>query len=92
MYHVKGLVIRNIHVNMKCLPLMVSKLRPILKFFSKVGQISRSRSQALNLWYCVKGLVIRNTHVFVHATDADANGDADTRAMTLATRTFIPAR
>ena len=31
-----------------------------------------------------------NVKVFVHATDADA--DADTRAMTLAPRTFVPAR
>ena len=56
----------------------------------------------------MKGLVIRNTHmkyessifiglkvmakvkVFVYAADADA--DADGRAMTLAPRTFVPAR
>ena len=34
-----------------------------VKVFSKVGQISRSRSLSKNLWYHVKGLVIRNTHV-----------------------------
>ena len=56
--------------------------------------------------YHVKGLIIKNTHmkyecsicnglkvmvkvnVFVHA----ANADADARAMTLAPRTFVPAR
>ena len=32
--------------------------------------------------------VMAKVKVFVHA----ANGDADTRAMTLAPRTFIPAR
>ena len=32
--------------------------------------------------------------IFVHATNADANAvtDADTRAMTYAPRTFVPAR
>ena len=38
------------------------KLWPMLKFFSKLGQRSRSRSHVQNLWYCLKGLVIRNTH------------------------------
>ena len=35
-----------------------------------------------------------NVKVFVHATDADADADADadTRAMTLAPRTYVPAR
>ena len=33
-----------------------------------------------------------NVKVFVHATDADADVDADTRAMTLAPRTYVPAR
>ena len=65
-------------------------------------------SQGQKLWYQVKGLVIRNTlmkyessifkglkvmakvKVFVHTANADA--DADTRAMTLAPRTFVPAR
>ena len=65
-------------------------------------------SQGQILWYHVKGLVTRNTHmqyespissgkkvmakvkVFVHASNADA--DADTRAMTLAPQTFVPAR
>ena len=42
--------------------------------------------------------VIAKDKVFDHAsksdadTDADANADADTRAMTLAPRTFVPAR
>ena len=63
-------------------------------------------SQGKQLWYHVKGLVIRNTHikyespifiglkvmskvkVFVYAADADADGGA----MTLAPRTFVPAR
>ena len=74
---------------------------------SKVGQISRLRSQGQKLWYDVKGLVTRNTHVqyespidygkkvmakvkvFVHA---HADADVDARAMTLAPRTFVPAR
>ena len=34
--------------------------------------------------------VMTNVRVFVHATDADA--DADARAMTLAPRTYVPAR
>ena len=76
--------------------------------FSKVGQTSRSRPQGQKLWYKVKGLIIRNTHmkyessifnswkvmakvkVFVHAANADA--DANGRAMTLAPQTFVPAR
>ena len=35
-----------------------------------------------------------NVKVFVHATDADvdADADADTVAMTLAPRTYVPAR
>ena len=33
-----------------------------------------------------------NVKVFVHATDTDADADADTRAMTLAPRTYVPAR
>ena len=37
-----------------------------------------------------------NVKVFVHATDADtdadADADADTKAMTLAPRTYVPAR
>ena len=67
-----------------------------------------SMSQGQKLWYHVKGLVIGNTHmkyessifnglkvmamvkVFVHATNADADGDP--RAVTLAPRTFVPAR
>ena len=49
--------------NMKALPLLVRKLWPMLEFFSKVGQTSRSRSQGQKLWYNVKGLVIRNTHM-----------------------------
>ena len=30
--------------------------------------------------------------VFVHAANADIDADADGRAMTLAPRTFVPAR
>ena len=33
-----------------------------IKSFSKVGEMSRSRSHAKILWYHWKGLVIRNTH------------------------------
>ena len=36
--------------------------------------------------------VIAKVKVFVHAANADADADADTRAMTLAPRTFVPAR
>ena len=38
--------------------------------------------------------VMTNVKVFVHATDADADADAnaDARAMTLAPRTYVPAR
>ena len=48
--------------NMKALSLTIEKLWPMLKFFSKVGQRSQSRSQGQKLWYCWKGLVIRITH------------------------------
>ena len=95
---------------MKAPSLLVRKLLPRLKFFLKIGQISRSGSRGQKLWYHVKGLVTSNTHVqyassisygkkvmakakvFVHVSNADA--DADTRAipMTLAPRTFVPAR
>ena len=47
---------------MKDLSLIIKKLWPMLKFFSKVGQRSRSRSHVQNLWYHWKGLVIRITH------------------------------
>ena len=33
-----------------------------------------------------------NVKVFVHATDQDADADADTMAMTIAPKTYIPAR
>ena len=38
--------------------------------------------------------VMAKVQVFVHASnaDAEADADADTRAMTLAPRTFVPAR
>ena len=40
--------------------------------------------------------VMAKVKVFVHASNADADADADavadTRAMTLAPRTFVPAR
>ena len=38
------------------------KVMSNVKFFSKVGQRSWSRSQVQNLWYRWKGLVIRITH------------------------------
>ena len=36
--------------------------------------------------------VMAKVIVFVHAASADADTDADGRAMTLAPRTFVPAR
>ena len=38
--------------------------------------------------------VMAKVKVFIHASnaDADADTDVDTRAMTLAPRTFVPAR
>ena len=36
--------------------------------------------------------VIAKVKVFVYASNADADADADTRAVTLALRTFVPAR
>ena len=36
--------------------------------------------------------VIAKVKVFVHASNADADTDAVTRAMTLAPQTFVPAR
>ena len=36
--------------------------------------------------------VMAKVKVFVHTSNADTDADADTRAMTLAPRTFIPAR
>ena len=50
-----------LYLNMKALCLMVGKLCAELKFFSNVGQRSRSMSRDQNLWYYQKGLVIRNT-------------------------------
>ena len=49
---------------MKALPLKVKKLEANQKCdrrnFPNVGQRSRSRSRAQNLWYHRKGVVIRN--------------------------------
>ena len=77
-----------------------------LKVMAKVKVFQKSRSQSQKSWHPVKSLVIMNTHmkyessifsgwkvmakvkVCVHA----ANADADGRAMTLAARTFVPAR
>ena len=43
--------------------------------------------------YILNGLkVMAKVKVFVYAANADADADADGRAMTLAPRTFIPAR
>ena len=44
------------------------------------------------IFNCLK--VMAKVKVFVYAAnaDADADPDADTRAMTLAPRTFVPAR
>ena len=43
--------------------------------------------------YIFNGLkVMAKVKVFVYAANADADADADTRAMTLAPRTFVPAR
>ena len=36
--------------------------------------------------------VMTNVKVFVHATDADSDAYADTRAMTIAPRIYVPAR
>ena len=47
--------------NMKSPISFGSKVIAKVKFFSKVGQKSRSQSQ--KLWYRQKGLVTRNTHV-----------------------------
>ena len=104
----KGLVTSNTHVQYENPIPSGKKVMGKVKVFSKVGQTSRSRSRGQKLWYQVKGLVTSNTHVqyessissgkkvmtkvkvFVQASNADA--DADTRAMTLAPRTFVPAR
>ena len=59
-----------------------------------------------NLWYGAKGLVTRNTHVKYESSIFNglkvmakvkvfiypANADADSKAMTLAPWTFVPAR
>ena len=43
--------------------------------------------------YICNGLkVMAKVKVFVYAANADADTDADSRAMTLAPRTFVPAR
>ena len=47
---------------MKALSHRRKKLWPMLKFFSKVGHRSLSRSHVQNLWLHRKGLVIRYTH------------------------------
>ena len=36
--------------------------------------------------------VMTKVKVFVHAANADPDADEDARAMTLAARTFVPAR
>ena len=93
--------------NMKALSLLVRKLWPRLKFFISRSNFKVKVTMS-NIWYHKKGLVTRNAHVqyespitsglkvivkvkvFVYASNADA--DADTRAVTLAPRTFVPAR
>ena len=37
-----------------------------VKFFSKVGQKSRSRSQGQNFWYGQKGLATRKTYMYLY--------------------------
>ena len=48
---------------MKAPSLLDKKVMSKVKFFSKVGQKSRSRSRGKIFWYGEKGLVTRNTHV-----------------------------
>ena len=62
-YDVNGLVTRNIHVKYESPTSYDSLVMTKVKVFSKVGQISRSRSLGKKLWYDVKGRVTRNTHV-----------------------------
>ena len=60
--------------------------------------VSRERSCHMEYTYEISifnGLkVMAKVKVFVHATnaDTDADAEADTRAVTLAPRTFLPAR
>ena len=89
--------------NLKALHLLVKKLRQRLKFFSKVGQTSRSRSLGQKLWYPWKGLVTRNTHFnyesFTYTSSwvigkvkVFVHADADARGTTIALRTLMSWR
>ena len=49
--------------NIKALSLFCSKVMVKVKFFSKVGQKSRSRSRGKKIWFQQEGLATRNTHV-----------------------------
>ena len=59
----KGLATRNKNVKYESLISFASKVMANVKFFSKVGQKSRSRSRSQKFWYLQKGLVTRNTLV-----------------------------
>ena len=70
------------------------KVMAKVKFFSKIGQTLRSRSQCQKLWHQQKCLVIRITHVQYESPTSSglkvidkvkvyaANADVDARAMT----------
>ena len=92
--------------NMKALSLLVRNLWQRLKFFISRSNFKVNVTRSKIIVPCERSF-IRNTQmkyessifdglkvmakvkVFVHATNADA--DADTRAVTLAPRTFVPA-
>ena len=65
-YHGKGVVIRNTHAKYESPTSEGKKVITNKKCdrqnFPNVGQRSRSRSRAQNLWYRRKGVVIRNTY------------------------------
>ena len=66
-YHPKGVVIRNTHAKYES---PTSEGKKVIskpkkcdgQNFPNIGQRSRSRSHAQNLWYHRKSVVIRNTH------------------------------
>ena len=73
-YHRKGVVIRNTNAKYERPTSEGKKSYKQTKSVTEdpnVGQRSRSRSRAKNLWYHRKGVVIRNTHAKYESPTSD---------------------